>query len=86
MGSRRTTGNGRRRSNQFPRVSSGWKLNSGSILLVVVLYFLLYFTYFSKYFIQVKSSLLKKYFFFFKQKTAYEMESRDWSSDVCSSD
>eukprot|EP01048_Picozoa_sp_COSAG05_P041338 COSAG05_NODE_21692_length_270_cov_0.596491_1_plen_73_part_01 len=23
---------------------------------------------------------------FFKQKTAYEMESRDWSSDVCSSD
>ena len=25
-------------------------------------------------------------FFFFKQKTAYELESRDWSSDVCSSD
>eukprot|EP01046_Picozoa_sp_COSAG06_P102311 COSAG06_NODE_48476_length_332_cov_0.433476_1_plen_27_part_10 len=25
-------------------------------------------------------------FFFFKQKTEYEMESRDWSSDVCSSD
>ena len=25
-------------------------------------------------------------FFFFKQKTAYEMEARDWSSDVCSSD
>eukprot|EP01048_Picozoa_sp_COSAG05_P043499 COSAG05_NODE_24091_length_254_cov_0.387097_2_plen_42_part_01 len=25
-------------------------------------------------------------FFFFKQKTAYVMESRDWSSDVCSSD
>src|SRR3546814_2719762 len=24
--------------------------------------------------------------FFFKQKTAYEMRSRDWSSDVCSSD
>eukprot|EP01048_Picozoa_sp_COSAG05_P040136 COSAG05_NODE_20389_length_280_cov_0.513812_1_plen_47_part_10 len=23
---------------------------------------------------------------FFKQKTAYWMESRDWSSDVCSSD
>eukprot|EP01043_Picozoa_sp_COSAG02_P108550 COSAG02_NODE_44585_length_365_cov_0.484962_1_plen_91_part_10 len=23
---------------------------------------------------------------FFKQKTAYAMESRDWSSDVCSSD
>src|SRR3546814_1240696 len=25
-------------------------------------------------------------FFFFKQKTAYEMSIRDWSSDVCSSD
>src|SRR5216110_2648553 len=24
--------------------------------------------------------------FFFKQKTAYEISSRDWSSDVCSSD
>src|SRR5216110_3704736 len=24
-------------------------------------------------------------FFFFKQKTAYEISSRDWSSDVCSS-
>ena len=24
--------------------------------------------------------------FFFKQKTAYDVESRDWSSDVCSSD
>src|SRR5213594_4482609 len=26
------------------------------------------------------------YFFFFKQKTAYEISVRDWSSDVCSSD
>src|SRR3546814_6953220 len=25
-------------------------------------------------------------FFFFKQKTAYELRSSDWSSDVCSSD
>src|SRR3546814_3380689 len=25
-------------------------------------------------------------FFFFKQKTAYEERSRDWSSDVCSAD
>src|ERR1043165_6629368 len=25
-------------------------------------------------------------FFFFKQKTAYEIGPRDWSSDVCSSD
>jgi len=25
-------------------------------------------------------------FFFFKQKTAYEIPRRDWSSDVCSSD
>ena len=26
------------------------------------------------------------FFFFYKQKTAYEFVSRDWSSDVCSSD
>src|SRR3546814_9802185 len=26
------------------------------------------------------------YFFIFKQKTAYELRSSDWSSDVCSSD
>src|SRR5213594_767569 len=26
------------------------------------------------------------WFFFFKQKTAYEISVRDWSSDVCSSD
>src|SRR3546814_5597796 len=26
------------------------------------------------------------FFFFFKQKTAYEMRTNDWSSDVCSSD
>ena len=25
-------------------------------------------------------------FFFFKQKTAYEVGTGDWSSDVCSSD
>ena len=25
-------------------------------------------------------------FFFFKQKTAYELGTGDWSSDVCSSD
>src|SRR5216110_1097184 len=30
--------------------------------------------------------LLDVFFFFFKQKTAYEISSRDWSSDVCSSD
>ena len=32
--------------------------------------------------------LLLLYFFgfFFKQKTAYEIRIRDWSSDVCSSD
>src|SRR5881398_4116025 len=28
----------------------------------------------------------RTFFFFFKQKTAYEMLSGDWSSDVCSSD
>jgi len=26
------------------------------------------------------------FFIFFKQKTAYEIQIRDWSSDVCSSD
>src|ERR1043166_2576002 len=26
------------------------------------------------------------WYFFFKQKTAYEIPKRDWSSDVCSSD
>ena len=31
-------------------------------------------------------SFLFFWFFFFKQKTAYEIVSRDWSSDVCSSD
>src|SRR3546814_3495146 len=30
--------------------------------------------------------LLHIYIFFFKQKTAYEMRTSDWSSDVCSSD
>ena len=29
---------------------------------------------------------VKHCFFFFKQKTAYELCGRDWSSDVCSSD
>ena len=28
----------------------------------------------------------KRFFFFFKQKTAYEIGTGDWSSDVCSSD
>ena len=27
-----------------------------------------------------------RFFFFFKQKTAYEILTCDWSSDVCSSD
>src|SRR5213075_2858373 len=31
-------------------------------------------------------SLSDLFFFFFKQKTAYELTRRDWSSDVCSSD
>src|ERR1043166_2220103 len=30
--------------------------------------------------------LVFSFFFFFKQKTAYEIPKRDWSSDVCSSD
>src|SRR6059058_4485912 len=34
----------------------------------------------------IDEHVLRKLFFFFKQKTAYEMSLRDWSSDVCSSD
>src|SRR3546814_7274694 len=34
----------------------------------------------------VSSSVATFLFFFFKQKTAYEMRSSDWSSYVCSSD
>ena len=30
--------------------------------------------------------LFSFFFFFFKQKTAYEIGTGDWSSDVCSSD
>ena len=29
---------------------------------------------------------MEKFVFFFKQKTAYEIGTGDWSSDVCSSD
>src|SRR3546814_5824665 len=31
-------------------------------------------------------SYVLSFFLFFKQKTAYELRIRDWSSDVCSSD
>ena len=31
-------------------------------------------------------SMYIDFFFFFKQKTAYEIGTGDWSSDVCSSD
>src|SRR6187431_3541924 len=34
----------------------------------------------------VNGCILVCFFFFFKQKTAYEITVRDWSSDVCSSD
>src|SRR5216110_2041698 len=33
-----------------------------------------------------QTQIVHLFFFFFKQKTAYEISSRDWSSDVCSSD
>src|SRR3546814_9363973 len=33
-----------------------------------------------------RNGLKRFLFFFFKQKTAYEMRIRDWSSDVCSAD
>src|ERR1043166_9898359 len=34
----------------------------------------------------VASRVYLAMFFFYKQKTAYEIPKRDWSSDVCSSD
>ncbi len=34
----------------------------------------------------LSSTIRGVFFFFFKQKTAYEMQFGDWSSDVCSSD
>src|SRR3546814_6057036 len=34
----------------------------------------------------VTLSILNLFVFFFKQKTAYELRIRSWSSDVCSSD
>ena len=33
-----------------------------------------------------RGTSMNLYFLFFKQRTAYDVESRDWSSDVCSSD
>ena len=36
--------------------------------------------------LEIQEGREKLKFFFFKQKTAYEMCGRDWSSDVCSSD
>src|SRR5213593_3443508 len=47
------------------------------ILFFEVFFFIIYILFFFFFFFL---------FFFFKQKTAYEMVSCDWSSDVCSSD
>ena len=44
----------------------------------------LYYLYFVVTFYSV--CLFVFFFFFFKQKTAYEIGTGDWSSDVCSSD
>ena len=35
---------------------------------------------------KINDSTGKMLFFFFKQKTAYEIGTGEWSSDVCSSD
>ena len=42
--------------------------------------------YGSIFFLFLISGLFYYCFFFFKQKTAYEIGTGDWSSDVCSSD
>ena len=47
---------------------------------------MLYVVYIRVDVIQSGDLLLYVLFFFFKQKTAYDIVSRDWSSDVCSSD
>src|ERR1043166_9414517 len=38
------------------------------------------------FYVILRCSKNGRFFFFFKQKTAYEIPKRDWSSDVCSSD
>src|ERR1044071_6563002 len=43
-------------------------------------------TSFSFYYERTMTIIETGVFFFFKQKTAYEISTRDWSSDVCSSD
>src|SRR5213079_97062 len=45
--------------------------------------FIFFIFYLSELYVCMLSSL---FFFFFKQKTAYEITTGDWSSDVCSSD
>ena len=35
---------------------------------------------------RILGEIIVNFFFFFKQKTAYEIGTGDWSSDVCSSD
>ena len=51
------------------------KMLSDMSIVVIYIYIYIIYIYFSFFL-----------FFFFKQKTAYEFVSRDWSSDVCSSD
>ena len=46
------------------------------LITITFFFFFFFFVFFCFFFC----------FFFFKQKTAYEIVSRDWSSDVCSSD
>ena len=43
-------------------------------------------TFFSNFIFFVLFCFVFFFFFFFKQKTAYEIGTGDWSSDVCSSD
>src|SRR3546814_5349345 len=58
-----------------------------SRLLCIMYYFWKFYNYLSCYCMQILTVVvLEFFFFFFKQKTAYEVRIRDWSSDVCSSD
>ena len=57
------------------KLSECWIVACGWLLLLFLL--LLLFVFFFVFLFL---------FFFFKQKTAYEIGTGDWSSDVCSSD
>ena len=57
-----------------------------TVLVSMGVSYLLLCNFWSVWFFALCVTIVFFFFFFFKQKTAYEMCGRDWSSDVCSSD